>query len=689
MAEKEDIVETTQDTEGATGPVQSSTDDGGMKWGKKPFDDMPIPAGIKAGLSAMGYLKPTEVQDAVLDVALTGKDIIVQSHTGSGKTTAFALPTHCRIDIDLKKPQALILTPTRELANQVALETTKIGKETGSKIAAIYGGASIRHQMKALEQGAQILVGTPGRVLDLIGRGAIDTSHIKVATLDEADEMLSMGFWEDVTKILRSLPDNRQTMLFSATLPPTIELAAKSFLNEPQRIDLSSDTIKAKTVSHFVYEANQDYAHTRNFLLVLENHRPRNAVIFCNRKGDTETLSKYLKRFGFRSAALNGDMSQNARERVLKKVRAGELDFMVATDVAARGIDISDLPFVFHYDMPESNETYVHRSGRTGRIGKSGKSIALARGKYLTHIDALKKQYDIELTHLKLPSIEEMAGMQAERVTQLLSESADGVELGAYRDVAKTMLQEGDVSEVFAFLLRTYFSQQTASNAKDNRDDKTTNSRRKKDRKHADNAQDDGHVSQESSSQASADNAVKSDQNEDRATEARSEPPKPKQPHVKKIGPVNLYVTLGRDDGIDNLGELMEVMSDLSGIDDVHFTGRGRIRSSSSHIEIDHDKAAPMIAALHDQPRPSMSLLPQPADPAIAAQTTDANVEEKKTSDDATANESNSDATQVEQKASAEANLKLVCEIAKMKRRQPRRRQDNRSRRRSARNSRN
>ena len=557
------------------------------------FADFDLPEAISRGLQDLGYKSPTRVQHEVYQVVRDGHDTVVQSHTGSGKTTAFSLPVLVGVNASEPNVQAVILCPTRELAGQVATEASRIAHHSGIRVATIYGGASMRAQIDALEAGAQVVVGTPGRVKDLLRRGHLRFANVRFAVLDEADEMLSMGFWDDVTGLLEQMPKTRQTLLFSATLPPEIERAARQYLKEPERINLSGDQLNVTTIRHLFHMGRDDLPKPRNFLYVLEFHRPRNAIVFCNRRDETDLLTAYLKRFGFRAAALNGDMPQNARERVLKKVKNGELDLMVATDVAARGIDISDLAFVFNYDLPDFDEVYVHRVGRTGRIGKHGTAVSLIRGKYTTHLSTLERQFGVPFEERALPPDEEILWMQAERLAAQLTEDADGVEVEQYRPVAASMLERGDVKEIMAFLLRTYFSQQEAKSEAPrdtHQDDDGRRGRRerrpRRERRNEEPAAEDGQV-------AAGDEAATEAPAEDDANAA-----------------ANLYVSLGRDDGLADLGGLIQRLAEMSGVDEGHFTGAGSLRDHSSHVEVDAEVAEQVIAGVHGKVRDGAAAAP-------------------------------------------------------------------------------
>ena len=572
------------------------------------FAEFGLTESFHAGLVDLGYTSPTIVQRAVFAPVRDGRDVIVQSKTGSGKTTAFCLPVLSKLDAAEKRVQAITLCPTRELAVQVATEAARLGRHTGLKVAAIYGGASIRGQIDALEAGVHFVVGTPGRVLDLLRRGHLKLGRVRFAVLDEADEMLSMGFWDEVTSILDQLSKERQTLLFSATLPPAIERAASMYLRTPERVDLSTDTINVSTIRHIIHVADEKLARPRNFLYVLELHAPRSAIVFCNRKDETELLARYLARFGYRVEALNGDMSQSAREAVLARVKAGQVDLMIATDVAARGIDISDLGHVFNYDLPEYDEVYVHRAGRTGRIGKLGTAVSLVRGRYLPHLTSLRKTYGVPFEEVALPDEKEILWMQAERIAAMLIEAADGVEIDQYRPVAEAMLGRGDVKEILAFLLRTHYAQlerrESAPSSSyeggggdrppmEGRGPREGGRGRDRDRPPRDRG-------------PRRDDRPRDDRPRDdrpRDDRPRDDRPRDDAPIVDD-GSANLYVTLGRVDGPTDLVGLAQLMSELSGVDSAHFTGAGDLRDHSSHIEVDTEVADQIVAGVVGKRRP-------------------------------------------------------------------------------------
>ena len=586
------------------------------------FDDLDIVDGVRKGLKDLGYTGPTPVQHKVFVPMREGNDVLVQAKTGSGKTTAFALPTLCAVDASLKQPQAIILCPTRELALQVSAETSRLGHHAGIKVATIYGGASMRAQIDALTSGVHVVVGTPGRVKDLHRQGVLRFGSIKVCVLDEADEMLSRGFWDEVTSILDQLPDEvngkpRQTALFSATLPEQIERAARKYLRDPTRINLSVDTLNVATIRHVLHHENEKWSKPRNFLYMVELHKPTSAIVFCNRKDETEMICSYVRRFGYRAEALNGDMPQSKREQTLARVKAGELDLMIATDVAARGIDISDLGHVFNYDLPEHDEVYVHRVGRTGRIGKRGTAASLVRGKYLAHLTSLKKQYKVPFEEVALPDEKELLWMQAERLAVQILEDASGVEMEQYRPVAEALLARGDVKEIVAFLLRTHYAQgvrqPSPSHARDEHRARSFDGR-SDDRPREPRGD-------RPPREPRGDRPPRPPRDES-APRTEGEPPMDDVVDEADAAPAaatNLYVTLGKADGVADLMALTRLLAEMSGVDDAHFTGAGDVRDHSAHLEVDTEVADKIIAAVHGKARPNQPPPPAPVEGQEAA----------------------------------------------------------------------
>ena len=366
------------------------------------FDVLPLSREVRETLAEIGYTHPTPVQIAVWEPATRGKDAVVQARTGTGKTAAFGLPiVDHLVRRSVPQVQVLGLCPTRELAIQVATEIERLGKRKNVKVAAIYGGAPMQRQVDQIADGAQVIIGTPGRVLDHLRRGTLDPRHVRMLVLDEADEMLSMGFEREVTAILDTLPKERQTLLFSATVPPDIERMAKK-LRSPEFLTLSGDHIGALELEHFVYMVATDKLAA--LVRVIEVENPTGAVIFCNTKDETERVAQALVRQGYDADWLNGDLPQSDREKVMSATREGRLRFLVATDVAARGIDISHLTHVINHDFPQDAESYVHRTGRTGRAGRTGTAISLITPHDVGGLYLLRLTYKIRPIEKQIPT---------------------------------------------------------------------------------------------------------------------------------------------------------------------------------------------------------------------------------------------------------------------------------------------
>jgi len=418
------------------------------------FEAIPLSAETRASLEKMGYLHPTPVQLAVFEPASAGRDLVVQARTGTGKTTAFGLPiVEHFVRRNTANVQALCLCPTRELAVQVTAELELLGHGRNVSTVAIYGGAPMGKQIEALSAGAQVVVGTPGRVLDHLRRGTLDPSSLRVLVLDEADEMLSMGFERDLHAILDLLPKEHQTLLFSATLPADIERMAREKLRNPEFVTLSGDAVGALSIQHYVYVTTEE--KNQCFLKILEVENPESAVIFCNTKIETEAVSQFLTRHGYQADWLNGDLSQAERESVMAKIKAGQLRFLVATDVAARGIDISHLTHVFNYDFPDNAEAYVHRTGRTGRAGRTGTAVSLIKAQDIGNLYLLRLTYGIRPLEKQVPSTTELrTRYEVDLVQMLLAAYASAKPAEEDLTLARRLLSHDRVEELVACLLR-------------------------------------------------------------------------------------------------------------------------------------------------------------------------------------------------------------------------------------------
>jgi ATP-dependent RNA helicase DeaD len=396
------------------------------------WDDIELAPSIRAALDEMEYPFPTEVQAKAIPLALEGKDLVVQSRTGTGKTAAFGVPILQRlINTEINDVQALILAPTRELAIQVANEITRIAADS-LRVLSIYGGAAMGPQIDALEKGVHVVAGTPGRVLDHIRRKNLRTAAITTLVLDEGDEMLSMGFQEEIANIIDRLPEERHTMLFSATVPDEIKRLIAKYLNEPERLLLSEDFIGVREIDH-VYYLVSGGDRPADLMRVLEFESPEVALIFCNTRDDTAMVAQFLRGQGIPAEGISSDLSQHDRERVMGRMRKGELKYLVATDVAARGIDLSDLSHVINYAFPESADVYVHRTGRTGRAGKHGTAVSLVSPREIGSFYYLKLIHKIYPEERHLPSSDELAtrreAARYERLMELFKEKDASEEL--------------------------------------------------------------------------------------------------------------------------------------------------------------------------------------------------------------------------------------------------------------------
>ncbi len=371
------------------------------------FDLLPLSPEVRQGVDDLGFVTPTPVQRAVYEPAARGADLVVQARTGTGKTAAFGLPIiNALVRRASPEVQSLVLCPTRELALQVTRELEALGKHRGVRVVTIYGGAPMPRQIEQLRAGPQIVVGTPGRLLDHLRRGSIQASAVRVLVLDESDEMLSMGFLPQINEILSFLPDKRQTLLFSATLPPDIRRMAETRLRHPEFLTLSGDHVGALEVGHIVYWSYGD--KVGDFIQMLEIEDPESAIVFCNTREQTRRVAAALEQQGYAADWLNADLAQTEREQVMAATRRGALRFLVATDVAARGIDISHLTHVLNFDFPETAEGYVHRTGRTGRAGRTGTAISLVTPSDVGNLYLLRLTYAIRPLEKQLPTAREL-----------------------------------------------------------------------------------------------------------------------------------------------------------------------------------------------------------------------------------------------------------------------------------------
>lgn len=382
-----------------------------------------LPHAVQDAVETAGWNSIMPVQKKAIPYMLEGRDIIVQSRTGSGKTGAFLLPLFDLVDPSLAQTQALILCPTRELARQIHEEFTRMcGEQSEVSSALVYGGVRFKKQINALESGAHVVIGTPGRILDHLYRKSFSLRYLEILIFDEADEMLSMGFLPAMKEMRRFLPEERKTFMFSATMPPRVRSLAEDFLYKPGFLSLSVGQVSVDAIEHRYYVVDR-MEKDRVLVRLFEMENPDSAIVFVNTKKDVEYLVQFLKNFGYDASSITGDLDQRERERVMDRIRQGDLRFLIATDVAARGIDISDLGHVFMYDVPQDPEYFVHRAGRTARAGKTGISIVLVSNTEKTQLLRITRKFGIEIDEWAVPSQEEVESRSAERVTVQLEDA--------------------------------------------------------------------------------------------------------------------------------------------------------------------------------------------------------------------------------------------------------------------------
>jgi ATP-dependent RNA helicase DeaD len=418
------------------------------------FNDLNLRPELMQAIEALEYVEPTPIQAAVIPLMLAGTDVIGQAQTGTGKTAAFALPILNNLQANARHVQALVLCPTRELALQVAQAFDQYGKFQNVRVLAVYGGQPYGPQISRLNRGVDVVIGTPGRMLDLIERNSLNLNHVTTVVLDEADEMLSMGFIEDIQSILGETPEERQTALFSATLPNPIRRLADRYMRNPRSIQIERENVTVAAIEqryHLVHFTDKLNALT----MLFEVETPTSALIFVRTRAGTADLSNELSRRGYPAESLNGDLSQEARERTLLRFRQNQIKVLVATDVAARGLDIDNISHVFNYDLPDDPEIYIHRIGRTGRAGKSGIAISLvtpSEKRLLRQIESLIRQ---PITKTALPTVEDI---KARRENELLENVRMWLGRARYRRerelVAKLVEEGNDPLEIAAAALR-------------------------------------------------------------------------------------------------------------------------------------------------------------------------------------------------------------------------------------------
>ncbi|MEU5841788.1 DEAD/DEAH box helicase [Rhodococcus sp. NPDC047139] len=409
------------------------------------FADLDIDARVLQALSDVGYESPSPIQAATIPPLLEGRDVVGLAQTGTGKTAAFAVPILSRIDTSVKRPQALVLAPTRELALQVAEAFGKYSVHIpGLSVLPIYGGQAYGVQLSGLRRGAQVIVGTPGRVIDHLAKGTLDISELEFLVLDEADEMLTMGFQEDVERILADTPDTKQVALFSATMPGAIRRLSKQYLKNPQEITVKSKTTTSANISQrWVLVSHQRKLDALTRILEVETFEAM--IIFVRTKQATEDLAERLRARGFSAAAINGDIVQAQRERTINQLKNGTLDILVATDVAARGLDVERISHVVNYDIPHDTESYVHRIGRTGRAGRTGDALLFVAPRERHLLKAIERATRQPLAEMQLPTVEDVNAQRVAKFNDSITEALASDHLQLFRTFIEDYEREHDV----------------------------------------------------------------------------------------------------------------------------------------------------------------------------------------------------------------------------------------------------
>ncbi|MCI9589998.1 MAG: DEAD/DEAH box helicase [Lachnospiraceae bacterium] len=423
---------------------------------KLKFEDLQLDERILRAVADMGFEETSPIQGQAIPLALEGKDIIGQAQTGTGKTAAFGIPLLERVDPKVKKLQAIVLCPTRELAIQVAEEVRRLAKYMhGIKVLPVYGGQEIVKQIRSLKDGTQVIIGTPGRVMDHMRRKTIRTEEVHTVVLDEADEMLNMGFLEDMETILGQLPQERQTMMFSATMPSAIQEIARKFQKDPMTVKVVKKDLTVPKVTQYYYEVKQ-----KNKIEVLSRlldlYAPKLSVVFCNTKKGVEEVVEALQGRGYFAEGLHGDLKQIQRDRVMNSFRNGKADILVATDVAARGIDVDDVEAVFNYDIPQDDEYYVHRIGRTGRAGREGKAFSLVVGREVYKMRDIQRYCKTRIIPQAIPSLNDITSIKVDKILDQVRDTIEDQDLDEMIDVIEMKMIEEDYTamELAAALLR-------------------------------------------------------------------------------------------------------------------------------------------------------------------------------------------------------------------------------------------
>jgi len=549
-----------------------------------PFSELNLAEPILKAISDIGYEVPSPIQAACIPPLLEGKDIVGQAQTGTGKTAAFALPLLSRIDLSIKQPQLLVLAPTRELAIQVAEAIQNYAHHMkGLHVLPVYGGQGMGHQLKMLQRGIHVIVGTPGRVIDHIKRKTLKLDKLSCLVLDEADEMLRMGFIDDVEEVLSASPDDRQVALFSATMPRVIRQVAQKYLNDPIEISIKAKTATVDTIKQrywLVSGASKLDAMTR----ILESEEIDAMIVFVRTKTATVELAEKLEARGFSSSPLNGDMNQQHRESTIDRLKQGQLDILVATDVAARGLDVPRISHILNYDVPHDTESYVHRIGRTGRAGRKGDAILFVAPRERRMLNSIERATRQPLERMNLPTYDELNEKRVSRFTSKISDTLEAQELSFFKELIKKFHKESgqDILDIAAAL--TFIAQKERPlisekpkheprQERNNRNDSRNDNRRERSRDRND----------------------RNDRN-DRGREQNKEARKPRERKPKSDIPMDTFrIEVGRDHNVAP-GNIVGAIANEAGLDHQHI---GHIKLHDDFSTVDLPKGMPKEVFAH------------------------------------------------------------------------------------------
>lgn len=424
------------------------------------FEDINLSEEVQRGIKDMGFEEMSPIQSQAIPVILEGRDIIGQAQTGTGKTAAFGIPIVEKCNPEEKHVQALVLCPTRELSIQVAEEIARLGKyKKGITVLPIYGGQPIDRQIKALKKGVNIVIGTPGRVLDHIRRKTLKLDKVAMMVLDEADEMFDMGFRDDIALVMDELKEDRQTIFFSATMPDEIIKFAKRYQTEPEIIKVVHKELTVPKVEQAYFEL-KEHMKTEILSRLIDMYNPKLTVVFCNTKKKVDELTEELQSRGYFADGLHGDLKQSQRDTVMGKFRKGTIDILVATDVAARGIDVDDVDLVVNYDLPQDEEYYVHRIGRTARAGREGKAFSFVAGKDIYKLRDIQRYTKTKIARMDLPTLKDIEANYTSIMFEKIKREIDNGDLSKYEKILESLLQEDYTSlDIAAALLKFYMSE--------------------------------------------------------------------------------------------------------------------------------------------------------------------------------------------------------------------------------------